>query len=235
MMQTLDEIRAALRRLTFQQRMVVELWLQEMDGIPAPDSQVREALPAYAATDPSFMTLEEYFELEKTSPMRHEFINGVLFALSGPSVAHQRIVLNLTVAFSNHLKRGPCEVFLPGSKVLILRDVSKISYYPDVMVDCRPDTRDTHHVRDPKLIVEVLSPSTQIIDRREKLQNYRLIDSVEEYVIVAQDERRVIVYPRAERWKPRVYGTLSAAVEFRSIDLTLPMTELYGDVSGAAA
>jgi len=80
------------------------------------------------------------------------------------------------------------------------------------------------------LIVEVLSPSTQMIDRREKLQNYRLISSVEEYVTVAQDEKRVIVYPRAERWKPRVYGTLDAAIELRSIDLTVPMIELYDDV-----
>ena|SRR3569833_3866651 len=234
-MQSLDEIRAALRRLTVEQRMTVEVWLQELEGIPSPESQVREARSAYVAVDPSFMTLEEFFEFEKSSPLRHEFVNGVLFAMTGPSLAHNQVIQNLAFAIRNHLKRspgerGPCAVYFSDARLVIRRDVNEISYYPDVIVDCRPDTRDTHYVRDPKLIVEVLSPSTQMIDRREKLQNYRLIDSVEEYVIVAQDEKRVIVYPRAERWKPRVYGTLDAAIELRSIDLTLPMIELYDDV-----
>jgi Uma2 family endonuclease len=226
-MNTLDEIRAALRRLTVDQRMTIEAWLQELDGIPAPEDHASEALLAKAAVDPSFMTLEEYLELEKASPRRHEFINGAIFAMNGSSLSHQRIVLNLTMALRNHLNRGPCKVFLSGLLVIIERRVHEISYYPDVMVDCRPDTRDTHYLREPKLIVEVLSPSTQLIDSREKLHNYRLIDSLEEYVLIAQDERRVIVYPRAEGWKPRVYRALDAAVELRSIDLTVPMIELY--------
>ena len=172
------------------------------------------------------MTLEEYLELEETSPLRHEFINGVLFAMSSPSVLHQEIVANLMHSISNHIER-PCRVFSPGLNLVIRRHSKEISYLPDVLVDCRPDTRDRRYVRNPKLIVEILSPSTQRIDRCEKLQNYRQIDSVEEYVIVAQDEKHVIVYPRAERWKPRVYGPLDAAVEFRSIGLTMPMSELY--------
>jgi Uma2 family endonuclease len=119
-------------------------------------------------------------------------------------------------------------------KAVVRRNVNEIAYYPDLFVDCRPDTRNTHYVQDPKLIVEVLSPATQLIDRREKLQNYRLIDSVEEYVLIAQDERRVIVYPRAERWKPRVYRSLEAAMELRSIDLTVPLDQLYADVVSCA-
>ena len=228
---TLNEIREALRRLTVQQRSTVELWLQELDGIPAPANEVREALPAHSDLDSAFMTLEEFFEFEQKSPLRHEFINGVLFAMNGASVNHSRIIRNLTIAIVAHLKHGPCEVFQSGLKAVVQRDVNEIAYYPDVFVDCRPDTRDTHYVRDPKLIVEVLSPSTLIIDQREKLQNYRLIDSVEEYVLIAEDERRVIVYPRAERWKPRVYGDLHAALELRSIDLTIPLMELYADVT----
>lgn len=230
-MQTLDDIRAALRRLTVDQRMTVETWLQELDGIQAPESQVREALPAYTAPAPSFMTLEEYLEFEETSSLRHEFINGVLFAMNGETVAHHAIVSNLMHPIMNHIKR-PCRVFASGPKVVIRRKSNQISYYPDVLVDCRPRTRDRLYVRDPKLIVEVLSPSTQLVDRREKLANYRLIDSVEEYVIVAQDAKRVIVYPRAERWRPRVYDTLDEAVELRSIDLTVPMIELYDGVPG---
>jgi Uma2 family endonuclease len=234
-MQTLDEIRAALRRLTIEQRTAVEIWLRELDDIPGQENEARKARPAHAADDPYFMTLEEFFEFEKATALRHEFVNGVVFGMSGPSLAHNQVIQNMAFAIRNHLKRspgerGPCAVYSSDTRLVIRQDVNEISYYPDVIVDCRPDTRDTHYVRDPKLIVEVLSPTTQIVDRREKLQNYRLINSVEEYVIIAQDEKRVIVYPRAERWKPRVYDTLDAAVELRSIDLTVPMIELYEDV-----
>jgi Uma2 family endonuclease len=231
-MQTLVEIRAALRRLTVQQRMTVETWLHELEDIPLPENEVREAVPSYIAPDPSFMTFEEYLELEDLSPLSHEFINGVLFAMTGPSVLHQDILSNLMHAISNHIRR-PCRVYSSGLKLVIRRNSKKISYYPDVLVDCRPDTHDRLYVRDPKLIVEILSPSTQCVDRREKLENYRLIDSVEEYVIVAQDEKHVRVYPRAECWKPREYGALDTAVEFRSIGLTMPMSELYDCAPGA--
>ena len=228
-MNTLNEIRQALRRLTVNQRMAVELWLRQLDGIPTPANDIREAQPVYAAAGPAFMTLEEFFEFEEKSPVKHEFVNGVLFAMCGPSLAHNSIIQNLAFAIRSHLKRGPCRVFSSDAKLIIQRNANEISYYPDVVVDCRPDTRGTHYVQDPKLVLEVLSPSTQHIDRREKLQNYCQIDSLEEYVLVSQDECRVTIYPRAERWKPRVYGGLDTALELRSIDLAIPLSELYAD------
>jgi hypothetical protein len=112
-MQALYEIRAALRRLTVQQRITVETWLQELGGIPASENQVQEAVPAYIASDPTFMTLEEYLEFEGTSPLRHEFINGVLFAMNGPTVLHQDIASNLMLAIRPHIMR-PCQVFSSG-------------------------------------------------------------------------------------------------------------------------
>jgi len=230
-MYTLDEIREAIRQLPVDQRWKIEDCLRELDDSPLEGSRVREAVPAYATLDSYFMTLEEFFEFDEKSPLRHEFINGLVFAMAVPSLNHQRIIRNLTTAIDGHLKRGPCEVFQSGLKAVVRRDVNEIAYLPDLIVDCHPDTRDTRYVQDPKLIMEVLSPSTQLIDRREKLQNYRLIDSVEEYLIVAQDECRVVVYPRAERWKPRVYAGLDTAVELRSIDLTVPLIELYRDVT----
>ena len=226
----LDDIRAALRRLTVDERMTVEFWLQELDGIPPPESEADDARLACAAVDPSFMTLEEFLAFEKTSLQRHEFINGAIFAMYGSSLNHQRIVLNLTLAMHNHLKRGPCEVFSSPLMVVIKQAMHEIAYHPDVMVDGRPDTRGPDYLREPKLIVEVLSPSTHLTDSREKLLNYPLIDSLEEYVLIAQDKRHVIVYPRVGDWKPRVYSGLDAAVELRSIDLTVPMIELYADV-----
>lgn len=229
-MRTLNEIRDALRQLTANQRMMIDLWLRELDGIPPPTDEVREARLAYGSPDPTYMTLEEFFEFEKNSPLRHEFVNGVIFAMNGASMNHSRINRNLVVAIDAHLKRGPCEVFPAGLKAVIQQGKNEMVYYPDIIIDCRPDTRDSHYVRDPKLLIEVLSPSTQLIDRREKLQNYRLIHSIEEYVIVAQAEWCVTVYSRDERWKPRVYDSLDAAVELRSIDLTIPLIEVYADI-----
>ena len=178
------------------------------------------------------MTFEEFFEFEQESPLRHEFVNGAIFAMSDSSLNHCRIRQNLMFAIHAHLKRTPCEVFFLGLKLVIRRETNTIVYCPDLIVDCCPDTRDTYYLRDPRLIAEVLSPSTtQLIDRREKLMNYRLLDSLEEYILVSQDEHRVVVYPRAERWKPRTYAGLDTAVELRSIDLTVPLIELYGDVT----
>jgi len=228
-MHTWDEIRTAIRQLPVDQRWKVEACLRELDGSSIPESQVREARPAYAALDPSAMTFKEFFELEQTSPLCHEFVNGAIFALSDSSLNHCSIRQNLTFDIHAHLRRNPWKVF-SLVKLVIRRDLSTMSYYPDVIVDCNPDTRDTFFVRDPKLIAEVLSASTELIDRREKLLNYRLIDSLEEYVLVSQDERHVVVYPRAERWKPRIYAGLDTAVELRSIDLTIPLIELYQDV-----
>lgn len=193
-MDTLQEIRQALRRRPVSDRRSIEAWLRGLEPEPVAEWQVQEAQPTYATTNPSFMTLEEYFAFEEKSPLKHEFVNGVVFAMSGVSVAHAGVTRNLVVAFAARLKRGSCEVFASDLKRLIQRDVNEISYYPDVIVDCRPDTRGTHYIRGPSLIVEVLSPSTQHIDRREKLQNYRLIDSLEEYVLAAQDEHRVTVF-----------------------------------------
>jgi Uma2 family endonuclease len=232
-MYTLDEIREAIRQLPVEQRWNVELWLHELDGSPVRQNKVGEAVPTYAASDPSFMTLEEFFEFDEQSPFRHEFINGIVFAMLGPSLNHNLIINNLEAPIRNHLKQGPCKAFTSEVKLVIRGATNEVVYSPDLIVDCRSDTRDPCFVQDPKLLVEVLSPSTQLIDRREKLQNYRLIDSVEEYVIISQDEYRVVVYPRAERWKPRVYAGLDTAVELRSIDLAVPMTDLYLDVRAA--
>lgn len=229
MMLTLHEIHDALTHLTLDQRLAVESWLQELNVNAAP-SQVQEARTLYHSSDASFMTLEEFLEFEKKNPLRHEFINGAVFTMAAPSASHSRITSNLMLAIAAYLKRSRCEVFSSGLKVLIRQDLNEIAYCPDVMVDCRPETRAPHYSREPKLVVEVMSPATRLTDSREKLLNYPLIDSLEEYVLIAEDEWRVVIYPRAESWRPRVYDTLDAAVELRSIELTLPMIELYEGV-----
>ena len=178
----------------------------------------------------SLMTFEEFFEFEEYSEVRHEYVDGAVFEVSAPSVKHERIKQRLIMAFVNHLSRGPCEVFSSGMALVIKQDESEFCYYPDIMVDCLRDASGHIFYGRPKLIVEILSPSTQRIDRREKLQTYRQIDSVEEYVLAAQDECKVTFYRRADGWRPQECADRQAVVEFRSIDLTLPLSEIYRDV-----
>lgn len=229
-METIRDIQRALIRLRSQERFDLRRWLRDLDGPETLEHLVGEPAVAYAASDPPFMTLEEYFEFESKSELRHEFVNGIVFAMSGPSVPHERIRNRLVLAISGHMRGRPCEVFSSGMKLVIRQAETEISYYPDLMVDCRRDAWDTGFVRYPKLVMEILSPSTQHTDRREKLQNYRLVDSVEEYVLVAQHEHKMIFYRRADGWRQEVCAGQEAEVEFRSLGLVLPLAEVYDDI-----
>ncbi|MGH8261591.1 MAG: Uma2 family endonuclease [Steroidobacteraceae bacterium] len=229
-MQSIDQIKHALERLSILDRESVAYWLQALNDTEAASTRVEEARPAPQPSSPSLMTLEEFFELEAGSPIRHEFVNGIAYAMSGTTVAHACIVDNVVGAFNGHLRGGPCRAFSNTVKLLIRHSENEISYYPDVIVDCQPDRRGEHFVQSPKLIVEVLSPSTRQIDRREKLQNYRLVDSIEEYAIAEQSERQVTIHRRADRWQPRIYSGSNSVADFPAIGLALPLSSVYDGV-----
>jgi Uma2 family endonuclease len=106
-------------------------------------------------------------------------------------------------------------------------DRGDIFYYPDVVVACGPQIMDSHWFNNPRLVVEVLSPSTEVTDRREKALNYRRVDSIEEYVTVAQRPAQVTIYRRAREWVPEVLTDLAAIAHFRSIGLKLALAEIY--------
>ncbi|MBI4625361.1 MAG: Uma2 family endonuclease [Verrucomicrobia bacterium] len=103
-------------------------------------------------------------------------------------------------------------------------------YYPDVMVACVRDGVEKYYLRYPKLIVEVLSESTEAIDRREKLLNYPTISTLAEYVLIAQDTREMTLHRREEQWRPVLLTMPDAPVEFRSIKLILPLAQIYEGV-----
>src|SRR5437868_3138632 len=120
-------------------------------------------------------TVEEYLKLEQTSEIRHEYLGGQVFAISGGSKQHNTITLNIASRIRSHLRGSSCSVFMADMKVRIqLANQNKsIFYYPDVIVSCDPDDQDRFSLNYPCLIIEVLSPSTELTDRREKLVNYR--------------------------------------------------------------
>jgi Uma2 family endonuclease len=226
-MDTLAELQHALERLSTDERESIANWLQEFMEAQSPRFEVAEPPSSYAAVQPPFMTVDEYLEFEEKSPVRHEYVNGAIYAMSGVSVAHARIARELVLAVGGHLRGGPCELFSTDLKLQIRSDTDEVFYYPDMVVACQRDDWGKNYLRNPKLVAEILSPSTQHIDRREKAMTYRRIASLEEYVLLAQDDHKVIVQRRAENWRPQSYSGPQATVEFRSIGLSVPLAQIY--------
>ncbi len=173
------------------------------------------------------ITAAEYLEGERNSEIRHEFVDGRIYAMSGASLRHNEICGELFTQFKTHLRGGPCRTFIEAVKVELADDLSESYYYPDVFVTCEPADDDSHIVRHPKLIVEVISPSTSRNDRGEKLANYKRIPSVEEIVYVEQDWPEILVVRRSERWKRRIYSQPDSVVHLESIDLKLRVDDFY--------
>jgi Uma2 family endonuclease len=178
---------------------------------------------------PHLLTPEDYLAFEAEALEKHEYVDGEIYAMTGTTVKHNRISLNLAFALKQHLTGQPCETFMADLKVHAA--AANAFYYPDLVVRCQaqPLTDETRIITDPTLIVEVLSPSTEATDRREKLAAYRRIPSLQEYVLIAQDECSVEIYRRNGDigWHYLAF-TDNDSVEFASIGLSLPMATIYG-------
>lgn len=172
------------------------------------------------------ISVEDYLEGEKISPVKHEYVDGEVFAMAGTSDRHNRIAVNLTTALDNHLQNSPCEPFSSDIKVQATKNVF---YYPDILVSCEENPQSPYFRNQPILIIEVTSPSTEKIDRREKLLFYLQMPSVQEYVIVSQQKMAVEVHRRQPdgRWITYYFDESDDIVEFASIELSLPLTEVY--------
>ena len=173
------------------------------------------------------VTAAEYLEGERKSEIRHEFVDGRIYAMSGASLRHNEICLEIAGFLKDHLRGGPCRTFIEAVKVELADDLVAAYYYPDVFVTCEPADDDSHVVRHPKLIIEVLSPSTSRNDRGDKLANYKRIPSVEEIVYIEQDWPEIFLVRRSDRWKKHLYTQLDSPVHLESIDLTLPVSAFY--------
>jgi len=140
-----------------------------------------------ASPRPHF-SINEYLAFEETAFARHEYVGGSLYALAGASARHNEIVTNLVAALRPALRGATCKLYANDMK---LRLSDEVVYYPDLMVVCDPEDRGRYVRNRPCLVVEVLSPSTEATDRREKLFWYRQLRSLQAYVLVSQDERHV--------------------------------------------
>lgn len=176
------------------------------------------------------MSVADYLAFEESSAVRHEYVAGEIHAMSGASLAHNKISGNIFARFHAGLRGGPCEVFINDVKVRLESARDEFFYYPDVVVSCHPASNEKYFLTAPTLVVEVLSPTTETIDRREKHTHYRHALTLEEYVLVAQERREVTVFRRATGWQGEVYTAAEARVEFRSVGVAMGMAEIYEGV-----
>jgi len=172
------------------------------------------------------ISVEDYLEGEKHSQIKHEYIEGEVYAMAGTSDNHARITGNIYVALSIHLRDSNCEPFTTEIKVQVTRNVY---YYPDVFVSCEEDPDNPYFRNAPVLIIEVTSPSTANVDRREKLLFYQQMPSVQEYAVVDQHRVNVELHRRQPdgRWITYFFDASDDEIEFQSVGLTMPITEIY--------
>lgn len=176
----------------------------------------------------TYITANEYLEGEKLSEIRHEYIDGEVYAMAGATVRHYRLVKQLGNILERHLENTDCEVFIVDMKT---KANDYIYYYPDVVVTCEKLTDEQDFISKPQLIIEVLSPSTAQKDKREKLVAYKMIESLQEYAIVWQDEMRVELHRRKnEGWLTFFYTQAEDEVEFASIEFQTTVAEIYRNI-----
>ncbi len=174
------------------------------------------------------ISVEDYLEGEKVSQIRHEYIDGEVYAMAGASSNHNIITGNLFGNLWNHLRNSDCQPFTENMKFQI--DETTF-YYPDVFVDCEENPESAFYRQHPILIIEVLSPSTRQTDKREKLRVYQQIPTVQEYVIAEQDEIKLEIHRRQPdgRWITYYYdqSDRDETIEFQSVGLQLTLDEIY--------
>jgi Uma2 family endonuclease len=178
------------------------------------------------ATCPPPLDVETYLQGELTSEVRHEYIAGQVYAMTGVSVAHNLIACNLLTVLHAHLRGGPCRVFMSDLKLHLRTDGDDIFYYPDLMVCCQADDRARYWREQPCLIVEIASESTARIDRREKFLAYREISALEDYVVVEQDAVGLTLFTRSSGWQPQALGA-EDTLYLASVGLTTPVADIY--------
>lgn len=151
-----------------------------------------------------FIEVQEYLDGEELSDVRHEYVDGQVYAMSGGTKNHNKIALNISSDLESAMDGGPCETFINDVRLRVQSLENESYYYPDVVVSCDPSDDDEQFIDKPKTIVEVLSESTERRDKHEKFFAYRSIESLEEYVLVSQQRKEIIVARKANDWKPEL-------------------------------
>lgn len=172
-----------------------------------------------------FISIVDYLEAERHSPLKHEYVDGYVYAMTGTSKVHNLIVGNLAGILRNHLQGGPCQVYTSDIKV----QAGTRFYYPDMVVAC-PPSDDPYVETNPLLIIEVLSDSTERIDREEKRLAYQSIATLQEYVLVSQDHREMQIYRRTGEESVWELCKLENSLLLASVGLAVSFEQVYEGV-----
>lgn len=181
----------------------------------------------------TYLTPEEYLAMERQNEYRSEYIDGEVFAMTGASRRHNLITVNLGREVSQQLKGRPCEAYTSEMRVRI---PERGYMYPDVVIVCgEPLLEDDHFdtLLNPTVLIEVLSKSTEHYDRGKKFYLYRTIESLAEYLLIAQDEYRIEHYTKEpdSPWMLSEHRSPEGVIELASIQCTLALREVYDKVS----
>ena len=179
----------------------------------------------------NLVSVEDYLAGELISPVKHEYLGGVAYAMAGARNAHNRIATNTLVALGIRLRGKRCAPFNSDTKIRVHLPTHVRFYYPDASVVCRPNPPTDSFQDEPAALVEVLSRRTRRIDEGEKKDAYLTIPSLGVYILVEQEEPAAVVFRRAEGGFVReVYQGLDAVIPLPEIDSELPLSELYEGV-----
>lgn len=178
------------------------------------------------------LTFEEYCQIEAASAVRHEFWDGQAWAMAGGSREHAALAANVVALLATALRNVPCQVHTSDLRIRVL--ATGLATYPDVSVICGraevdPEDRLGHTVTNPKLLVEVLSPSTEQYDRTEKVTHYQRIESLRAIVLIGHSEQIVEVWQRPDAGEWTLSTHRAGLVQLPSIGATLPVSEVYRD------
>lgn len=174
------------------------------------------------------ISVDEYLEGELISPIKHEYIDGVVYAMAGARNQHNVIAGNIFARLHYRMVDKPCQPYNSDTKIRIRLPHQVRFYYPDASVVCRPNPPEDSYQDSPVAIVEVLSKKTRRIDRGEKKDAYLTIPSLRMYLLVESDRPEVVAYRRTRKGFVReMYQGLDSIVRLPEVEAELPMAEIY--------
>ena len=173
-----------------------------------------------------YLTEDEYLEGEQFADVKHEYIDGRVYAMAGATSVHNLICLNMAGITKDSSKSKSCKTYVADVKI----KVGTKYFYPDVMVDCSGEMHNKSLFSEkPSLIIEVLSDSTRKFDETTKFNAYKNIESLQEYVLIEQDFMKIQVHRRSDNWHSQAYYS-GEEVRFESLGLALPIETLYDSI-----
>lgn len=189
------------------------------------DNEVKEPAPKY-----NYISPEEYLEIERASEAKHEYFDGLIYAMAGAGINHNRIAMNLFSSIAPLLKAKGCEMFSSDQRITT---PSHDSYmYPDATIICgkaQVEDKKSDTLLNPIVIIEILSPSTRSIDKQRKFFFYKEIPSLREYIMIDSQKRQLIISRKQanESWQLEDIREQEAGLDIHSIDTRLSIELIY--------